>query len=235
MECIVLARSEEAGRELQWRLEDLGEEWRCSVLTGADAALQKMRRQYTGLLIMADCPEASALAAAMTSQPLLSPPWTLGWGRDAPDGRITDISALPPWLQARRTAGALPSLSGLRLPETRMLAEGLLHALGVRKALGAWRFLPEMAALTAVHPPLLTDLQHRLYPMTAARCGMRAAAVERSLRLCVESTWSRGSLEALERFFGSSVDPERGKPTNREFLCRVQERLTLAAERLERA
>lgn len=235
MECIVLARSEEAGCELQWRLENLGEEWRCSVLTGAETAHQVMRRQYAGLLILTACPEASALAAVMTSQPLLSPPWTLGWGRDAPDGRLADISALPPWLHARRMAGALPSLSGLRLPETRMLAEGLLHALGVRKALGAWRFLPEMAALTAVHPPLLTDLQHRLYPMAAARCGMTAPAVERSLRLCVESTWSRGSLEALERFFGSSVDPERGKPTNREFLCRVQERLTLAAERLERA
>jgi len=235
MECIVLAGSEEAGLEMQYRLEDLGEEWRCCTLTGAEAALQRMRRHYTGLLILTDCPAASALVTAMSAQPLLSPPWTLGWGRDAPDGRLTEISALPRWLQMQRMAGALPSLSGLRLPEVRPLAEGLLHALGVRRGLGAWRFLPEMAALTAVHPPLLTDLQHRLYPMAAALCGMTPPAVERSLRLCVESTWSRGSLEALERFFGSSVDPERGKPTNREFLCRVQERLTLAAERLERA
>ena len=66
----------------------------------------------------------------------------------------------------------------------------------------------------------------------AARHGMTAAGVERSLRLCVESTWMHGSLSALERFFGNSVDPERGKPTNREFLCRVQERLALAMQRL---
>ena len=114
-----------------------------------------------------------------------------------------------------------------------MLAQGLLNALGVPERLRAWDFLPDMTALTAVHPPLLTNLRGRLYPMAGASCGLSAAAVERSLRLCVESIWSRGNLAVLERFFGSSVDPERGKPTNREFLCRVQERIVLAARRLQ--
>lgn len=235
MECIVLAEREGLRQELQWRLEDLGEDWRCHGVSGAEAALRLMRGQHMELLVLTDGRASEALMETMTCQPLLSPPWTLGWGTDAPDGRLMDIAALSGWLQEQRISGRLPSLCGLRLEEARRLAQGLLHALGVRRGLGAWRFLPEMAALTAVHPPLLMDLQHRLYPMAAAQCGMTAPAVERSLRLCVESTWSRGSLEALERFFGSSVDPERGKPTNREFLCRVQERLTLAAERLERA
>ena len=89
-----------------------------------------------------------------------------------------------------------------------------------------------MVALTAVHPPLLTDLTHALYPLIARRHGKKPAAVERSLRLCIESTWMRGDLTGLERFFGCSVDPDKGKPTNREFLCRVQERVTFAARRL---
>ena len=42
----------------------------------------------------------------------------------------------------------------------------------------------------------------------------------------------QGELARLERFFGSSVDPDRGKPTNREFLFRLQERVTLGALRL---
>ena len=44
----------------------------------------------------------------------------------------------------------------------------------------------------------------------------------------------RGSIGALDRFFGSSVDPEKGKPTNREFLCRIREHITLGALRLGR-
>ena len=39
-------------------------------------------------------------------------------------------------------------------------------------------------------------------------------------------------MDALERFFGQSIDPQRGKPTNREFLCRMRERLCFDAARL---
>ena len=87
--------------------------------------------------------------------------------------------------------------------------------------------------LLAAHPPLLHDLKGGLYPLAARRHGLRPDAVERSLRLAVESTWMRGSLPGMERFFGHSVDPERGKPTNREFLFRLQEHLTLAARRFQ--
>ena len=90
------------------------------------------------------------------------------------------------------------------------------------------------AALTVVHPPLLTDVTHGLYPLMAHRAQLTPCAVERRLRLAIESTWNRGDYDAIARFFGQSVDPERGKPTNREFLCQLQERLTLSARRMER-
>lgn len=102
------------------------------------------------------------------------------------------------------------------------------------RTLRAWAFLPEMAALTVVHPPLLTDVTHGLYPLMARRAQLTPCAVERRLRLAIESTWNRGDYDAIARFFGQSVDPERGKPTNREFLCQLQERLTLSARRMER-
>ena len=89
-----------------------------------------------------------------------------------------------------------------------------------------------MIAVTVVHPPLLEDLQHGLYPMMARQHCMTAAGVERSLRLCVESTWMHGSLPALERFFGNDIDPEKGKPTNRVFLRRMQRQVTGAVQRL---
>jgi two-component system response regulator (stage 0 sporulation protein A) len=126
----------------------------------------------------------------------------------------------------------LPALSAVHLVRAETLAAALLRTLGMPHRLRAWDFLPDMLALTVVHPPLLNDLTHGLYPLLARRCGMSAAAVERSLRLCVESIWSRGSIDAQERFFGHSVDPERGKPTNREFLCRMQERLTFSLRRI---
>lgn len=230
MNCIVLARNEAQGRRIQYALEDLGESWRCAPVETAEQALRML--SGTEVLLVQPCGEAWLLLRSVAERPPLAPPYVLGLGMDAPDGRLAELAALPELLHTWRGAGRFPVLAERHLPATRELAAALLHAMAVPRRLRAWAFLPEMIALTVVHPPLLTDLCHGLYPLVAGKYGMTAAGVERSLRLCVESTWTHGSLAALERFFGSSVDPERGKPTNREFLCRVQERLTLTMGRL---
>lgn len=233
MECIVLAEAPAHRQEIAWQLEDLGAEWRCTCAASAEQARALLAERPVQLVILAACPAATALARSMTLQPLLAPPYLLGEGFPAADGILPEIVMLPTLLHTWKQTGRLPTLHTQRLPEAIRLARGMLHALGIPHGLRAWDFLPEMAGLTAVHPPLLTDMAHGLYPLIARRHAMTPGAVERSLRLCVEATWSRGDLAALERFFGSSVDPDRGKPTNREFLCQVQERVTLGARRLE--
>lgn len=213
-------------------VEDLGEDWRCVACPDAESAYQEARG--ADILILRACRASGEL---LVGRPMASPPYLLGDGvsHGLLDGTITleDLFLLPAWVAARERAGLLPRVAAARLPEMSCLARGLLKALSVPEGLGAWSFLPDMAALAALHPALLRDLRSRLYPLTARRHGMTPAAVERSLRLCVEAAWSRGRLEALERFFGQSVDPERGKPTNREFLRRVSQQLAAAAGRLE--
>lgn len=234
MECVVLADTQGRRTALQWALEDLGEDWRCIPCFQAEQTLHLLRTRGVELVVLTASPESAALLSLLHAQPLLAPPYLLGDGFPAPDGPLPPLPELPGLLEHRRCTGCLPALCPLRLPEAEALARGLLHALGVPQGLRAWAFLPGMIALTAVHPPLMHDLAHGLYPLLARQHRMTPAAVERSLRLCVESTWSRGELSRLERFFGSSVDPDRGKPTNREFLFRLQERVTLAARRLRR-
>lgn len=232
MECLVLAEALTQRQETAYQLENLGERWRCQGCADAAQAYALMVTQRVDVAVLTRGAASHELVRLLEERPLLAPPWLLGYGVPAADGLLPDYALLPGWLQRCKQEGILPVLHTRRLREAELLARGMLHALGVLPGLRAWDFLPEMAGLTVVHPPLLTDMTHGLYPVIARRHGMTPGAVERSLRLCVEATWSRGGLAALERFFGSSVDPNRGKPTNREFLCRVQERVTLAAERL---
>ena len=37
----------------------------------------------------------------------------------------------------------------------------------------------------------------------------------------IEVMWTRADREPLDRYFGSTISPERGKPTNGEFLARL--------------
>ena len=229
MEIIVLAPSAKDGWQWQCAVENLGPQWRCTPVLRAEQVLHRLH-QSVDVLLLLPCRESDALLAAVEARPPLAPPYLLG--NHAPDGPLLSPEELPDWLHAHRSSLCLPALHGAHLPVATEIASALLRTMEVPPRLRAWAFLPEMCALTVVHPPLLQDLKHGLYPLIGQRCGMTAAGVERSLRLCVESTWTHGRLGALERFFGASVDPERGKPTNREFLCRVQERLTISLRRL---
>lgn len=218
----------------QCRLEDQGEDWRCIPLQDADTAYKFCTEQRIALAVVDGSGEGERFLQKLRMRPPLSPPWLMTeipcpWA----DGQMVsmDAAAMAAWWRSRERTGMMPKLALVRHEQLLCLARGLMTTLNVPEHLKAWTFLADMMALTAVHPSLAEDLQGRLYPLIARRHGLSAAAVERRLRLAIEATWSAASLGALERFFGQSVDPERGKPTNREFLYRVQERLLLAGRR----
>lgn len=212
MRCAILALTQRQGRQWQTWVEAQGEKWQGVVYLDAGENYAALCAAYHEVCLLCPCPEAEQLAHRLKERPPLAPPWVIRAGEALPMG--------------------MPPAAMQRLEQITCLSRALLRALTVKPGLRAWDFLPDMAALAVVHPPLTEDLQGRLYPLTARRHGMTPAAVERSLRTLVEATWSQGELHALERFFGHSVDPERGKPTNKEFLCQLQQRLTLAARRL---
>lgn len=84
----------------------------------------------------------------------------------------------------------------------------------------AW-LLRRMTPATSSQEPSLGQL----YAACARELHTTPAAVERCLRAAVETVFTQGSLEGIERFFGATVDPERGKPTNRAFLMQAVEQL----------
>lgn len=60
-----------------------------------------------------------------------------------------------------------------------------------------------------------------LYPAIAKNHGSTASRVERCIRHSIGKAWGRGSQEAQERYFGFSVDPDKGTPTNGEYISRL--------------
>lgn len=231
MECVLFGTTAET-RLPSLMIESMDEKWRCTPVEDPGAAYGLR----CDVLVLFPCEGAAELTELLRRRPPMQAPYLVACSGEngtcdlmlAPE----ELTTLPVRIAARERRGMIPQLCRARIPMMMELAEGLLRALELRPELTAWRFLPEMAALTAVHPALLSGLSSQLYPLIGSRYDMRPAAVERSLRLAVESAWTRSSIWALERFFGQSIDPEKGKPTNREFLCQVSEHLTLAAQRL---
>lgn len=239
MECVVVGMDARAGQQWVEAMENQGEDWRCLFLREEADAWEQMRLGQVDALVLMHGPAAQRLLARLGERPPLPPPYLIcdGWWDPWADGQFAAAQAaqLNACLQGWEQAGRLPGLCLPRLEEVACLARALLMSLGMRPRLKAMEFLPDLLSLCTLHPALLQDLSGRLYPLCARRNGLSAPQVERRLRLAVESTWNRAGLVELDRFFGHSVDPERGKPTNKEFLCRLAERLTLACARWDRA
>lgn len=43
--------------------------------------------------------------------------------------------------------------------------------------------------------------------------------MERGIRHLIEVTWTRADMDILCGYFGNTVSPDRGKPTNGEFIA----------------
>ena len=78
------------------------------------------------------------------------------------------------------------------------------------------------AVMLVIHDQMyINNITFGLYPQLAARFDTTASRVERAIRHLVEVTWSRGDMDVLVRYFGNTVSPEKGKPTNGEFVARL--------------
>ena len=78
------------------------------------------------------------------------------------------------------------------------------------------------AILLVIHDRTYIDsITFGLYPQLAAMFGTTASRVERAIRHLIEITWARGDWDTLNHYFGNTVNSEKGKPTNGEFIARM--------------
>lgn len=108
---------------------------------------------------------------------------------------------------------------------TRILA--VLTELGVPACLKGHRCLVEALKIVVKDPAILTQVTQRLYVETGKACNTTATRTERAIRHAVEVAWDRGDLDVLQKYFGNTVSPSKGKPTNSEFIAQVANALLL--------
>ena len=75
------------------------------------------------------------------------------------------------------------------------------------------------------NPKSIEQVTCVIYPEVAKKFETTASRVERAIRHAIEVSWDRASLDALNKYFGNTVSPSKGKPTNSEFLARMANEL----------
>ena len=106
-------------------------------------------------------------------------------------------------------------------PDPEYLVRQLLLELGSPDHLLGHPYVVEAVLLVLSDQMYINNITFGLYPQLAAKFDTTAARVERAIRHLVEVTWTRGDWDVLGRYFGNTVSPDRGKPTNGEFVARI--------------
>ena len=111
--------------------------------------------------------------------------------------------------------------------EMESMITNLLHTVGVPSHLKGYRYLKDAIKLVVDDLQLLSHITKELYPELASKFDTTVSRVERAIRHAIEVSWNRGNWDLMEEIFGNSVDIDRAKPTNSEFMVTVADKLRL--------
>ena len=103
----------------------------------------------------------------------------------------------------------------------------VLHELGVPSHIKGYSYIRQSIMEVFFHPDVVGGITKELYPKIAEEFNTTVSRVERAIRHAIEVSWNRGNWDLMQEIFGYSVDIDKAKPTNSEFIVTVADKLRL--------
>ncbi|MBR1413371.1 MAG: sporulation transcription factor Spo0A [Bacilli bacterium] len=112
-------------------------------------------------------------------------------------------------------------------PSAQITISKMLHDLGIPSHIKGYQYLRDSIYIIFQSPELVGNITKEVYPEIAAKYDTTSSRVERAIRHAIEVSWARGEYALMEDLFSNSVDIERSKPTNSEFIVTIADKVRL--------
>ncbi len=103
----------------------------------------------------------------------------------------------------------------------------IIHQIGVPAHIKGYQYLRTAILLTVKDSDIINSVTKVLYPSVAKKYSTTTSRVERAIRHAIEVAWDRGDVDTLNSYFGYTIQNNRGKPTNSEFIAMIADNLRL--------
>jgi two-component system response regulator (stage 0 sporulation protein A) len=103
----------------------------------------------------------------------------------------------------------------------------IIHQIGVPAHIKGYQYLRTAILLTIQDSDIINSVTKVLYPSVAKKYATTTSRVERAIRHAIEVAWDRGDVDTLNSYFGYTIQNNRGKPTNSEFIAMIADNLRL--------
>lgn len=101
----------------------------------------------------------------------------------------------------------------------------LLHEIGVPAHIKGYAYLRTSIMHAYNNPDYVGRITKVLYPEVAKLYSTTSARVERAIRHAIELAWIRGNIEKIDEIFGFTINADKAKPTNSEFIAMLADYL----------
>ncbi len=112
-------------------------------------------------------------------------------------------------------------------PELELMVTEIIHQIGVPAHIKGYHYLRDAIILSVKNSNIINSVTKLLYPTVAKNYKTTSSRVERAIRHAIEVAWDRGDIDVLNSYFGYTIQNERGKPTNSEFIAMISDKLRL--------
>ena len=142
------------------------------------------------------------------------------------DSLLAHITEL---LTARENAGSLTpmTVSVTEPDDIETQVTQIIHQIGVPAHIKGYQYLRTAILLTVKDSDVINSVTKVLYPSVAKKYSTTTSRVERAIRHAIEVAWDRGDVDTLNAYFGYTIQNNRGKPTNSEFIAMIADNLRL--------
>ncbi len=124
-------------------------------------------------------------------------------------------------------SSSLPPSSTERVPDIETQVTKIIHQIGVPAHIKGYQYLRTAILLTVKDSDIINSVTKVLYPSVAKKYATTTSRVERAIRHAIEVAWDRGDVDTLNAYFGYTIQNNRGKPTNSEFIAMIADNLRL--------
>lgn len=97
----------------------------------------------------------------------------------------------------------------------------IIQDIGIPVSLKGYHYIIEAILMVIANQEMIQQLGKSIYTKIAKEYNTNIDAVERAIRTAIEKVTKTGNIDKIYEIFGYTINPNKGKPTNKEFIATI--------------